>query len=212
MSKHNSGLHEVLEGKVLKESPLISAASKMGRFSQHLGLPVLFAFLLGPAGVSPKDSLMIYFLIALPVGISALGLRWWCFGFVRGKDFVVNGPYRYVRNPAELACVMAYTSGAVLLRLPFWYIITIVVFSIFYMSFVSISYEHNLTKLYGSQYLRYAQRVRRWIPASLPAANPLKQDYQLSRAVLFDMRWWLWLLGYLVVFGIRYRNGPVVPW
>jgi protein-S-isoprenylcysteine O-methyltransferase Ste14 len=212
MSKHNSGLHEVLEGKLLQDSPLVSAASKVGRLSQHFGVPVLIAFLLGPQDVSQRDSLMIYFLFALPAGLSSLILRWWTFGYVRGKDFVINGPYRYVRNPAELACVLAYSAGGVLLRLPAWYILSIVAISILYMSFVSIAYEHKLIRLYGSQYVRYAQRVRRWIPASLPAANALKQNYELSRAVLFDVRWWLWLLGYLLVFAYRYRNGPLLEW
>lgn len=208
----NSGLNEVLEGKVLQESMLVRTASKLSRLSQHFGWPVLILFLIGPQSVAGHESLMIYFLIALPVAISSLVLRWWSFGYVRNEGFIIDGPYRYVRNPAELACVMAYTAGGVLLRLPTWYNLGAITVAILYISFVSIYYEDKYKRLYASMYLRYVQRVRRWIPTSLPAANPVKKDYQLSRAFLFDKRWWLWMLGYLFVFGMRYRMGSIWKW
>jgi protein-S-isoprenylcysteine O-methyltransferase Ste14 len=213
MGKHNTGLHEVLEGRVYRESPLVGVAAKLGSLSQHFGIPMLLIYLFGP--VSPtgsRSAVSLYFTIAAPIACAALALRWWCYGYVREKEFIVNGPYRYVRNPVELSNILAYIAGAILLRFPWWYFGVVVGLSVVYMSFVSIAYERRLVELYGTQYLRYIQRVRRWIPSSLPATNPLRPDFFLTRAFFMTAGVWLWILGFLVIFGLRFRYGPPLIW
>ncbi len=187
-----------------------SVLSKMGyrlmKVSRYFGWPVLLAFLLGPpATVGAPQLLKLFFVITIPVALSAVVLRWWSFGFVREKHFVVNGPFRYVRNPVELSCLLGYVAGGILLALPGWYIGGLVLMSAFYMSFASIAYEETLLQRYASKYERYRQRVRRWIPLSLPATNAEKQDFSIGRAFFFDRWGWIWFLSYCAVYAIRSR-------
>ena len=192
---------------------MVGAAAKWGRLSRYFGIPVLLLFLFGPPSIeSSLPSLPLYFVIAMPIAICALVLRWWCLGYVREKEFIVNGPYRYVRNPVELSCVLAYTAAAILLRFPWWYTLSVAALCVLHLSFVSIAYERDLLQRHGSQYARYAQRVRRWIPSSLPATNSQRPDYYVTRAIFSDLRIWLWLAAYLGVFAIRTHFGSVSRW
>jgi protein-S-isoprenylcysteine O-methyltransferase Ste14 len=213
MGKHNSGINEVLEGRVFKESPLVGAAAKWSRVSQHFGIPILLIFLFGPPSIQGSESsLALYFAISIPIALGALGIRWWSMGYGREKEFIVNGPYRYVRNPVELSCVLAYTAAAILLRFPGWYTSVVALVGIIHMSFVSISYERNLVIRHGTRYLRYAQRVRRWIPSSVASTNATRPDFDLTFAVFSDLRIWVWLVGYLAVFAIRSHFGSIASW
>jgi len=213
MSKHNSGLHEVLEGRVFRQSPLVGAAAKWGRVSRYFGIPILLMFLFGPASIQgSQSSLVLYFAIAAPIALGSLALRWWCLGYAREKEFIVNGPYRYVRNPVELSCVLTYTASAILLRFPWWYTLLAALLCILHMSFVAIAYERDLVARYGGQYARYVQRVRRWIPSSLPATNSQRPDYNLTKAILSDLKILIWLAGFLAVFAIRSHYGSIARW
>ncbi|MEO5666593.1 MAG: hypothetical protein ABIR96_00900, partial [Bdellovibrionota bacterium] len=87
--------------------------------SRYFGIPALLLFLIGPASIRGSlSSITLYFLIATPLAVGAVMIRWWCLGYTRGQGFIVNGPYRYVRNPVELSCVLAYIAAAILLRFP----------------------------------------------------------------------------------------------
>ena len=137
------------------------------------------------------------------VAACAVGLRWWSFGFEKEKHFVVNGPYRYVRNPVELSALFAYTSAGVFLGIPTVYLLSVIVGVVIYLSFVSIHYENELIKNFGWKYIRYKERVRRWIPSSLPSTNPERQDFSIGRAFVYDKKGFLWFFLLLIVAGLR---------
>jgi protein-S-isoprenylcysteine O-methyltransferase Ste14 len=213
MGKHNSAIHEVLAGRLFRESPLVGAAANWGRLTRYFGWPMLALYLFGPSAIEgSQGSFALYFFFGMPVILSAVALRWWCLGYARETSFIVNGPYRYVRNPVELSCVLAYLGAAILLRFPGWYTVLCGFLCALHMSFVAIAYDRQLLERYGSQYLRYVQRVRRWLPASLPATNARRPDYNLTRAVLADVGVWIWLVGFLTVFAVRTRYGSSANW
>ena len=204
--KKDRAVNEILDGDIMRESLVASFAGKMAKISRYGGWFVLIAFLLGPPRLLSEDvQVELFFILALPVGLSAAALRWWSFGYVREKHFVVNGPYRYVRNPVELSCLLGYVAGGVFLALPGWYVFSLVALMALYMSFVSISYEKMLLRRHASKYVRYMNRVRRWFPLSLPATNSEKQDFSIGRGFSMDKPGWTWAFLYLVVFSLRSR-------
>lgn len=185
-------------------SPLASAAAFFYGKSSQAGIPVLLAFLLGPpSSVRIEDVFSLYFAFSMPIALSAIALRFWTFGYVREKHFVVNGPYRYVRNPIELSALFAYVAGAVFLGLPVWYTLSVLFVCIVYMSFVAIHYEDVLKTVHGWRYLKYKERVRRWLPSSLPSTNAEKQEFSLAKALVHDRRGLIWIVLFLLVASIR---------
>lgn len=188
----------------LKKSPLASIAAPLAKISAFGGWPVLVAFLFAPeSGFSGQNLPAIYLAMALLVGLSAAALRAWSLGYIRKNVFVVSGPYRYVRNPVELSCLIGYSAGAIFLALPYWYTLSVLAGAWLYMSLLAFHYESGNLQRHGWNYLRYKQRVSRWIPSSLPAANPGAGDFSIARAMFSDGKGWTWFVLLLVVAALR---------
>ncbi len=107
----------------------------------------------------------------IPVGAAALV---WCFfDFVtkgRGtpnpldppKELVVNGLYRYSRNPMYVAVLMVLCGEALWFERPIlfgWAAVMFVVFTLF----ATLYEEPKLRTLFGDEYDRYRESVRRWL-------------------------------------------------
>ena len=79
------------------------------------------------------------------------------------KDLVVQGLYRYVRNPMYLAVSTIVLGEALLARsralLVYW-----VIFFVIVNLFVRLYEEPALRRQFGESYERYQQRVGRWLP------------------------------------------------
>jgi len=83
------------------------------------------------------------------------------------KNFVVEGPYRYVRNPMLLSVLAVLLAEACFLGsipilvwcLVFWLINTL------YFIYVE---EPGLVKRFGADYVEYKKHVRRWLPRLKP--------------------------------------------
>ena len=79
------------------------------------------------------------------------------------KEFVAEGPYRYVRNPM-ITGVLAMVAGQALFHrsLPVaeWAVIFLVMNQIYFMVFE----EPQLERRFGESYRAYKERVPRWIP------------------------------------------------
>ncbi len=192
----------------LNESALVSAAQLCRRSSRYCGWPVLLMYALGPAVdlttfVNQKHLL----LVGGPAILLGLILRIWARGYQRKEGFVLDGPYRYVRNPVELGAVLVYLGAGVLLDLPWWYVLTIGFLSLVYLSLVGLATDRDLSLSLGPSYLRYSRRVRRWIPSLLPSANRSHRTYSLFQAMHYERESLLWSFGFFVVITIKVQFG-----
>ncbi len=79
------------------------------------------------------------------------------------KEFVVVGPYRYVRNPMYIGGWICIIGAGLYLHS-----ISIVILSLIFLFlmhlFVIFLEERWLEKEFGGRYLEYKKTVRRWIP------------------------------------------------
>jgi len=112
------------------------------------------------------------------VGMAGGALALWCivtFAWVgRGtpapfdppRKLVVQGPYRYVRNPMYLGAALALCGAALFYRstLLFGYaglfLLATHVFVVWYE-------ERTLARLFGAEYEAYRAQVGRWLPSSV---------------------------------------------
>jgi protein-S-isoprenylcysteine O-methyltransferase Ste14 len=82
------------------------------------------------------------------------------------KNLVVNGLYRYLRNPMYVGVFFLVLSRAV-----YFWSVPIVVYLLLVMIcvnlFVLFYEEPHLRKMFDEQYLDYCRRVPRWIPRIL---------------------------------------------
>ncbi|MEW5977698.1 MAG: isoprenylcysteine carboxylmethyltransferase family protein [Acidobacteriota bacterium] len=79
------------------------------------------------------------------------------------KDFVVLGPYRYVRNPMYLGglCLM---TGFGLFQLSVSILVLALALGLLVHWFVRLVEEPGLEKRFGQSYLDYRRSVNRWLP------------------------------------------------
>lgn len=79
------------------------------------------------------------------------------------RRLVVTGPYRFLRNPMYLGAALALTGAAVLYRS-----VALLAYAVLFVSaahmFVLGYEEPTLSRLFGSEYHAYRERVRRWLP------------------------------------------------
>jgi protein-S-isoprenylcysteine O-methyltransferase Ste14 len=78
-------------------------------------------------------------------------------------NLVVNGLYRFVRNPVYVGVFLLIASRAVLFwSLPIVLYLALVATCV--QLFIVLYEEPHLCKIFGEQYLEYCRRVPRWIP------------------------------------------------
>jgi protein-S-isoprenylcysteine O-methyltransferase Ste14 len=78
------------------------------------------------------------------------------------SSLVVQGVYRYTRNPMYVGFLMVLLAWAVFLANPLaalW----VVVFVLYITRFQITPEERVLTSLFGAEYAAYKDRVRRWV-------------------------------------------------
>jgi len=111
-----------------------------------------------------------------------LALSLVCLGFFRKgmgtpapidapKKLVVNGLYRFVRNPMYLAvaCLISAQSIARSSHAIFYYLL----FFLFGVHLFTVLYEEpHLRRNFGAQYEDYSRQVPRWIPRLEPYRPP----------------------------------------
>ncbi|MHA2252849.1 MAG: methyltransferase family protein [Candidatus Kariarchaeaceae archaeon] len=78
------------------------------------------------------------------------------------SNLVFKGPYKYSRNPIYLAVVIMLFGLVIVTTSLLIAILTIGVFFLFRIKFIGWE-EKNLEEAFGSEYLDYKKRVRRWI-------------------------------------------------
>jgi len=78
------------------------------------------------------------------------------------STLVVEGPYRFSRNPIYLGAIMMILGLAILLSSLTLFIITIALFILFRVWFIRWE-EKKLEEAFGQDYLEFKRRVRRWL-------------------------------------------------
>src|SRR5882724_5694105 len=84
------------------------------------------------------------------------------------KNLVINGLYRFVRNPMYVGVFLLVASRAIF----FWSFPIVLYLALVATSvqlFIVLYEEPHLRKIFGEQYLDYCKRVPRWIPRLRPA-------------------------------------------
>ncbi len=83
--------------------------------------------------------------------------------FDHPKEFVCDGPYRWVRNPVVIALIV--TAVGMALYLASWGVAVFVLLGMAFAHWQATKIEEpNLTERFGKSYTDYCQRVNRWIP------------------------------------------------
>ncbi|MEZ4815772.1 MAG: methyltransferase [Bdellovibrionota bacterium] len=130
-------------------------------------------------------------------------MRLWGRGFQKKGTFVLDGPYRYVQNPDELASVLLYVGAFFVLGVMWSWVFAFTLLLLAYFACVSGTYEDKLQQKVGHSFPRYRQRVKRWIPCFYPVVNRSKASFSWAKAFKSEYSTWLWLLGILIVAALR---------
>jgi protein-S-isoprenylcysteine O-methyltransferase Ste14 len=78
------------------------------------------------------------------------------------SSLVVQGVYRYTRNPMYVGFLLTLLAWAVFLANPLA-VLWVVVYVLYITRFQIIPEERVLASLFGSEYEAYKRRVRRWV-------------------------------------------------
>ena len=207
MDGYDRTADDSLQEVELKDSKWLDWAQAVRKISSQFGLPMLLLFAAGPRGSEPiRGAMALYlFIVGTPGILGGVFLRLWSRGYRRVDGFVVDGPYRYVRNPVELGAMLIYTGSGVLLGLSWLYVSFCLLLALVYLSFAGIASDKQLTILHGGRFFRYSQRIGRWWPNRLPAANRTNRTYSLLHAVVQERESLLWVFGFLLVLALRQR-------
>lgn len=141
--------------------PKIAMALVAAAFSLHWLFPVW-------EGVRFSSSIM-----GVVVGLFGFVIMiwgWWLFqqGNVaicptaRTEKLIFSGPYRFSRNPMYLGIVTLLLGIAVYMGTPPFFLAVAIYFIILNSVFVPFE-EQKLEGAFGSQYIEYKERVRRWL-------------------------------------------------
>lgn len=79
------------------------------------------------------------------------------------RKLVVDGPYRFVRNPMYLGAILSLAGAAAYYR-SLGLATYVVAFTLWAHLFVVYFEEPRLRKAFGDEYTAYCGRVRRWLP------------------------------------------------
>jgi protein-S-isoprenylcysteine O-methyltransferase Ste14 len=83
------------------------------------------------------------------------------------RNFIVSGPYLYVRNPMLIGVNLALIAEALLLRswpIFIWMVAFVIVNTVYF----ALSEEPRLEKRFGEAYADYKRNVPRWLPRLTP--------------------------------------------
>ena len=87
------------------------------------------------------------------------------------RRFVVDGPYRYVRNPMISGVIFFLAGEAAILRsLP--HLIWTLTFSVINLAYIPLLEEPLLATKFGQQFEEYCRHVGRFLPRLRPWRGP----------------------------------------
>jgi len=130
-----------------------------------------------------------------PLGISLIIgaglLRMWAQAHIRNREILktkriltTSGPYHYVRNPLYISNILILAGASILSEL-IWFLPFVLLYSGIIYGLVARREEIRLEEAYGKAYLKYKEKVPRWIPRiSTPPAAPAASRPLFTRRVL----------------------------
>ena len=83
------------------------------------------------------------------------------------QKLVIEGPYRYVRNPMISGVLCILIAESLLINSVYIFYWALFFFTINYIYFI-VKEEPDLVKRFGNEYENYKKNVPRWIPLSTP--------------------------------------------
>jgi protein-S-isoprenylcysteine O-methyltransferase Ste14 len=208
MGPYDSTGEPSVQGGFLRDSQIMSLSLRLKKLAPQFGWPSLLILASLPHSqwqLTEATVFRSFFLMGLPIFLLGFFLRLWARGYNRKDGFVLDGPYRYIRNPVELGGVFIFVAGGVLMGIPWWGHLVLLLTSILYLSLVGLAVDRDLQLFYGKSFYRYSQRVKRWLPSRLPGTNRTHRTYSLSHALRFERQGLLWILGYIFIYGIKNR-------
>lgn len=141
---------------------------------EYMGLEVFLAFFFFPEDISVPYPYNLCGLLVIVLGSILIIWANYTLLFV-GKiglearepfhipsTLVVEGPYKFSRNPIYLSVVMITFGFAILVGSLSILIISVALFFIFQTWFISWE-EKKLEEAFGEEYLEYKKQVRRWL-------------------------------------------------
>jgi protein-S-isoprenylcysteine O-methyltransferase Ste14 len=117
-----------------------------------------------PAGFCSVLGVAIYLWCAYDFGVAGRGTP---APIDAPKHLVVNGPYRYVRNPMYVGVMLVLAGWILLYRTDGLMNYTIGAF-VFFNLFIFFYEEPHLQRLFGAEYTAYRLRAGRWLPRIRP--------------------------------------------
>jgi protein-S-isoprenylcysteine O-methyltransferase Ste14 len=142
-----------------------------------IGLVLVFVprRILASSGIVRPAGLGLSQFAGIVLGVAGGALAVWCIltfalvgkgtpaPFDPPRKLVVQGPYRYVRNPMYIGAAIALCGAAIFYRSnPLFLYVGL--FLIATHVFVVWYEEPTLERLFGDDYRAYCARVRRWLP------------------------------------------------
>jgi protein-S-isoprenylcysteine O-methyltransferase Ste14 len=187
---------------------MLSFANFLKKISPSFGIPaaILIAIFFNP-DLAQMSFDHFYFPIGTLLILLGLYLRIWVRGYVRNEGFVVDGPYRYVRNPVELGTILIYLGVSIALGLNWWQQLILVASSFLYFETISISNEDEMRRSLGNRYERYRNRVRRWLPSRHPGMNRSGVSFSVTRGILRERDFLLFLLVLVICLSVKRSLG-----
>lgn len=169
-----------------------SNVAKIGRiwFRWRSWSPVPFFLLLVLLPAEFKPSFLHVSLAVLGV-VLAEGLRIWSVGYAgsatrtRGEsvpELVHSGPYRYVRNPLYIANIVLYTCAGILFGFRGLSILIFLFSAVEYIFIVAFE-EETLSRIFGTAYHQYCEKVPRWFPQTETQMPQSSHEFSLLRAL-----------------------------
>jgi len=92
------------------------------------------------------------------------------------KYLVVEGPYRYVRNPM-ISGVLFIVTGEACVLLSWPHAIWALTFAAINATYIPLAEEPQLRQRFGASYDEYCRHVRRFVPRAIPWSPSYQKDF-----------------------------------
>ena len=144
-----------------------------------IGLVLIYlpARILSRAGIVRPESIELQQVVGMVLGAAGAMVALWCvfsFAFIgKGtpapfdppRKLVIQGPYRFVRNPMYIGAGLALVSTALFFQSIQLLAFAVVFFLITHL-FVVWFEEPTLRRMFGQEYQDYCRKIGRWWPGA----------------------------------------------